>query len=111
MSLNLKFSKIKKNKKIKITLVTKVGFNELFHKFVIYEHFLYVFTTFDIFCVIHIFQEEGIRFKYSDSKTDKPTINYMDRWIISFTQSLLKYVREEMGGMYMQKFKINIQVQ
>lgn len=46
-----------------------------------------------------IFQEEGITFTYSDSKTDKPT-NYMDRWILSFTQSLLKYVREEMGGIY-----------
>lgn len=42
-------------------------------------------------------REEGITFTYSDSKTDKPT-NYMDRWILSFTQSLLKYVREEMGA-------------
>lgn len=42
-------------------------------------------------------REEGIRFVYSDTKTDTPT-NYMDRWILSFTQSLLKFVREEMGA-------------
>lgn len=42
-------------------------------------------------------REEGIKFVYSDSKTDKPT-NVMDRWILSFTQSLLKFVKEEMGA-------------
>ncbi len=24
--------------------------------------------------------------------------NYMDRWIVSFTQSLIKFVKVEMGG-------------
>lgn len=27
-----------------------------------------------------------------------PDYNYMDRWILSFTQSLIKYVRLEMAG-------------
>ncbi|KAJ8301699.1 hypothetical protein KUTeg_020686 [Tegillarca granosa] len=40
-------------------------------------------------------REEGITFIYNDSQTDRPT-NYMDRWILSFTQSLIKFVRAEM---------------
>lgn len=34
---------------------------------------------------------------YNDECTDCAQ-NYMDRWIISFTQSLIKFVKQEMSG-------------
>jgi len=40
-------------------------------------------------------QEEGIMIQYSEASTDLPS-NFMDRWILSFTQSLVKYVKLEM---------------
>ncbi len=43
------------------------------------------------------FQEEGVQFMYSENKVERP-VNYMDRWILSFTQSLIKFVKQEMTG-------------
>jgi len=40
---------------------------------------------------------EGEVFSYSD-KTVTPSDNYMDRWILSFVQSLVKFVKEEMAA-------------
>ncbi|XP_052781081.1 isoleucine--tRNA ligase, cytoplasmic-like [Mya arenaria] len=40
-------------------------------------------------------REEGISLQYSPVKMGT-TENYMDRWILSFTQSLIKFVRAEM---------------
>jgi len=42
-------------------------------------------------------QEEGVNLIYSESSADLPE-NYMDRWILSFTQSLVRYVKVEMEG-------------
>ena len=33
-----------------------------------------------------------------DPNKPETSENYMDRWILSFTQSLIKYVRQEMQG-------------
>ena len=33
-----------------------------------------------------------------DPNKPETSENYMDRWILSFTQSLIKYVRTEMQG-------------
>ena len=41
------------------------------------------------------YQEEGISFKHDDTLTYTST-NLMDKWIVSFTQSLLSFVHEEM---------------
>ena len=38
-----------------------------------------------------------MKFLY-DENLVKPSVNYMDSWILSFTQSLVKFVREEMAG-------------
>jgi len=46
---------------------------------------------------MYCLQEESDKFVYSEAMVDK-TSNYMDRWILSFTQSLLKFVKEEMAG-------------
>ena len=43
------------------------------------------------------FQEEGVEFYHND-ETFEPSDNIMDRWILSFTQSLVKFVRQEMAG-------------
>ncbi|KAL5013777.1 hypothetical protein ScPMuIL_008047 [Solemya velum] len=40
-------------------------------------------------------REEGHKFQYHEHQRTVST-NYMDRWILSFTQSLIKYVRTEM---------------
>ena len=42
-------------------------------------------------------QEEGIVLNYRPEKLGK-TDSYMDKWILSFTQSLIKFVRQEMQG-------------
>lgn len=44
-----------------------------------------------------IFQEENIVFRHNEKDWTVST-NYMDRWILSFTQSLIKFVRQEMAG-------------
>ena len=45
-------------------------------------------------------QEEQTQFVYSESSIEHVE-NYMDRWIVSFTQSLVMFVRQEMqGGFY-----------
>ncbi|XP_017778739.1 PREDICTED: isoleucine--tRNA ligase, cytoplasmic isoform X4 [Nicrophorus vespilloides] len=41
-------------------------------------------------------QDNGIPFKYSEKQVSSSS-NIMDRWILSFTQSLLEYVRKEMA--------------
>ena len=38
-----------------------------------------------------------MKFCYSDTKMEVSE-NYMDRWILSFAQSLIKFVRKEMEG-------------
>ena len=50
--------------------------------------------------VFVLFQEDEIDFVY-DEKSWQLTedYNYMDRWILSFTQSLIKFVRQEMAGL------------
>lgn len=50
--------------------------------------------------IIFIFcnQDEKVDFKYQEGVVQKPS-NYMDRWVISFTQSLIKFVHEEMKGL------------
>ncbi|XP_053378371.1 isoleucine--tRNA ligase, cytoplasmic-like [Mercenaria mercenaria] len=40
-------------------------------------------------------REEGVSLEYHEEKLGSSG-NYMDRWILSFTQSLIKYVRQEM---------------
>jgi isoleucyl-tRNA synthetase len=40
-------------------------------------------------------REEGTKFLYNESNSEKAE-NYMDRWIVSFTQSLITFVRQEM---------------
>ena len=42
-------------------------------------------------------QEEQTQFVYSESDAESAH-NYMDRWIVSFTQSLVMFVRQEMQG-------------
>ena len=42
-------------------------------------------------------QEEQTQFVYSESSIEHVE-NYMDRWIVSFTQSLVMFVRQEMQG-------------
>lgn len=42
-------------------------------------------------------KEEGLQFKYNESST-KLSDNVMDRWIISFTQSLIVFVKDEMAA-------------
>lgn len=54
--------------------------------------------NFNIFCAVLIFQENGETFLYSENKSDFRPENYMDRWILSFTQSLIKFVKQEMQG-------------
>lgn len=41
-------------------------------------------------------KENGETFLYSENKSDFRPENYMDRWILSFTQSLIKFVKQEM---------------
>ena len=42
-------------------------------------------------------KEEGIRFEYKEDDLGKSN-NVMDRWILSFTQSLVQFVKQEMDG-------------
>ena len=42
-------------------------------------------------------QEDGVEFVYNDNTSQTPD-NYMDQWILSFTQSLIKFVKQEMKG-------------
>ena len=42
-------------------------------------------------------QEDGVEFVYNENTMVLPD-NYMDRWVTSFTQSLIKFVKAEMTG-------------
>lgn len=42
-------------------------------------------------------QEDGIKFIYAENESNLST-NVMDRWIISYTQSLLLFVHQEMAA-------------
>jgi isoleucyl-tRNA synthetase len=42
-------------------------------------------------------QEDGIKFVYEEEASNLST-NVMDRWIISYTQSLLLFVHQEMAA-------------
>ena len=44
------------------------------------------------------YQDEGITFKHDDKMTYRNS-NLMDKWIVSFTQSLLAFVHQEMDRM------------
>jgi len=46
-----------------------------------------------------LIQEEQTRFVYSESSVEQAD-NYMDRWIVSFTQSLVMFVKQEMQGFF-----------
>jgi len=50
-------------------------------------------------CMCVLAQEEQTQFMYSETGVDA-AVNYMDRWIISFTQSLVMFVQQEMQGHY-----------
>ena len=42
-------------------------------------------------------QDHGLEFVYEERKLQESN-NYMDKWILSFTQSLLLFVKKEMDG-------------
>jgi len=42
-------------------------------------------------------RENGITFLYNENAVEQPD-NYMDRWILSFTQTLIKFVKQEMAA-------------
>ena len=42
-------------------------------------------------------REDGVEFLYNENVFALPD-NYMDRWVLSFTQSLIKFVKAEMAG-------------
>ena len=44
-------------------------------------------------------KEEGREFVY-DPEVGKKTTNLMDRWILASTNSLIKFVRQEMTGVF-----------
>ena len=47
-------------------------------------------------------QDEQTQFVYSEnSVTEQAADNYMDRWIVSFTQSLVMFVQQEMQGYFL----------
>ena len=48
---------------------------------------------------LYVHQEEGAKFEFREA-TMVVSDNYMDRWILSFTQSLIKFVTKEMAGEY-----------
>ena len=50
-----------------------------------------------LFCYSN-YQGEGITFNHND-KTTYTSSNLMDKWIVSFTQSLLAFVHQEMDRM------------
>lgn len=56
-------------------------------------------TNCDFFFLLLLFyfQEEGTVFLYNEN-TAKPSDNIMDKWIQSFTQSLIQFFRAEMDG-------------
>ena len=54
-------------------------------------------TVYSCCICLSVEQEEGVQMLYNDECTDCAQ-NYMDRWIISFTQSLIKFVKQEMSG-------------
>ena len=54
-------------------------------------------------------QEEKSTFLFDVTKADRPE-GYMDRWILSFTQSLIKFVHEEMAGVLLIFILICVQV-
>ncbi|XP_041347698.1 isoleucine--tRNA ligase, cytoplasmic-like [Gigantopelta aegis] len=45
-------------------------------------------------------RENGVKFAYSDTKMETSE-NYMDRWILSFSQSLIKFVKKEMAAYHL----------
>lgn len=47
--------------------------------------------------VFHALQEEDIQFLYNEN-TAKQSDNIMDKWIQSFTQSLIQFFKAEMDG-------------
>ena len=49
------------------------------------------------YITLHVHQEEGAKFEFREA-TMTVSDNYMDRWILSFTQSLIKFVTKEMAG-------------
>lgn len=54
-------------------------------------------VIFFFFLLLFYFQEEGTVFLYNEN-TAKPSDNIMDKWIQSFTQSLIQFFRAEMDG-------------
>lgn len=48
-------------------------------------------------CVDRLEKEDGVEFLYNDRLLAVPD-NYMDQWILSFTQSLIKFVSSEMAA-------------
>lgn len=50
--------------------------------------------------IYRLHHDDGVRFSYNEATWSVPE-NYMDRWILSFTQSLIKYVKEEMAAYHL----------
>lgn len=46
-------------------------------------------------CFLHQDHNEEIKLKTAEQQVPE---NFMDHWILSFTQSLIKFVTEEMAG-------------
>ena len=58
--------------------------------------FVQMIQSSDLLCAT-VYQEEGTKFVFRETTTEVSD-NYMDRWILSFTQSLIKFVTKEMAG-------------
>lgn len=54
-----------------------------------------------LLCESRLEQDENVVFEYRAADLGSST-NIMDKWILSFTQSLVKFVKQEMAGMLAQ---------
>lgn len=55
-----------------------------------------VYAKIAIIWLWHSLQAHEEKYVYSESKAG--SVNYMDRWILSYTQSLVLFVKAEMKG-------------
>jgi len=56
-----------------------------------------VLLILSIFKIIRLEKEEGIKFVYREEDLGKSN-NIMDKWILSFVQSLVQFMKQEMKG-------------
>ena len=62
-----------------------------------FSNYLLLMTFSPILMELLQLQEDGIKFVYEEEKSNLST-NVMDRWILSYTQSLLLFVHQEMAA-------------